>query len=127
LLLVTSYVVMIPLYLALYAALRRARQSFMAIALAFNLVGAALILAVNPGAARLALSDRYVAATTDAQREPLLAAGQTLIANWSGTTCDVGYLLSGVALLITAAAMLRSRIFSKPPYERSRRSVAHSS
>src|SRR6476646_3684884 len=34
LLLVTSYVVMIPLYLALYVALRRVSQSFMTIALA---------------------------------------------------------------------------------------------
>jgi hypothetical protein len=113
LLLVTSYVVLIPLYLALYVALRGASQSYMAIALAFNMVGAALILGVNPGAAMLTLSDRYAAATTDAQRETILAAGQALLTNWSGTAFDVGYLLGGIAILITAAVMLRSRIFGK--------------
>ena len=78
LLMMTSYVVLIPLYLALYVALRRVSQSFMAIALAFNLVGTALVLAVNPAAAMLTLSDRYAAATTDAQRTVFLAAGQAL-------------------------------------------------
>ena len=113
LLLVTSYVVMIPLYLALYVALRRVSQSFMTIALAFNMLGAALILGVNPGAAMLTLSDRYAAATTDAQRAIFLAAGQALITNWSGSAFVVGYLLGGIGVLITAAVMLRSRIFSK--------------
>jgi hypothetical protein len=61
LLLMTSYVVMIPLYLALYVALRRVSQSFMTLALAFNMVAAALILGVNPGVAMLTLSDRCAA------------------------------------------------------------------
>jgi hypothetical protein len=113
LLLVTSYVMLIPLYLALYVALRRVSQSFMAIALALNMVGAALILAVNPGAAMLTLSDRYAAATTDAQRTAILAAGQALMTNWSGSAFVVGYLLGGIGMLITAAVMLRSKIFSK--------------
>jgi hypothetical protein len=113
LLLVTSYVVMIPLYLALYVALRRVSQSFMAIALAFNMMGAALILGVNPGAAMLTLSERYAAATTDAQRTTILAAGQALITNWSGSAFVVGYLLGGIAMLITAVVMLRSKSFSK--------------
>jgi hypothetical protein len=113
LLLVTSYVVMIPLYLALYAALRRMSPSFMALALAFNMLGAALILGVNPGVAMLTLSERYAAATTDAQRTTILAAGQALITNWSGSAFVVGYLLGGIAVLITSAVMLRSGIFSK--------------
>jgi uncharacterized protein DUF4386 len=113
LLLVTSYIVMIPLYLALYVALRRVSPSLMAIALAFNLVGAALILAVNPGAAMLTLSERYATATTDAQRTTIMAAGQALTTNWSGSAFVIGYLLGGIAILITAAVMLRSGIFSK--------------
>ncbi len=113
LLLVASYVVMIPLYLALYVALRRISQSFMAMALALNLVGVALIVAVNPGVAMLTLSDRYAAATTEAQRTAALAAGQALLANWSGTAFVFGYLLGGIGILITAAVMLRSKVFDK--------------
>jgi hypothetical protein len=113
LLMMTSYVVLIPLYLALYVALRRVSQSFMAIALALNLLGTALVLAVNPAAAMLTLSDRYATATSDAQRAVFLAAGQGLLANWSGTAFDLGYLLGGIGILITAIVMLRSRVFSK--------------
>lgn len=113
LLLVTSYVVMIPLYLALYIALRRLSPSFMAIALAFNLIGTVLILGVNPGAAMLTLSGHYATATTAAERAVYLAAGQALLANWSGTAFDVGYLLGGIGTLITAAVMLRSTRFGK--------------
>ncbi len=113
LLLVASYVVMIPLYLALYVALRRISQPFMAIALAFDLVGAALIIAVNPGVAMLTLSDRYAAATTEAQRTAALAAGQALLANWEGTAFVIGYLLGGIGLLITSAVMLRSNVFNR--------------
>lgn len=113
LLLVTSYVVMIPLYLALYVALRRVSQSFMAIALACNLLGAALILAVNPGVAMLSISNTYATATTEAQRAAALAAGQALLANWSGTSFVLGYLLGGFGLLIIGAVMLRSKDFSK--------------
>lgn len=112
LLMVVSYVVMIPLYLALYVALRRISQPFMAIALAFNLLGAALIVAVNPGVAMLTLSDRYAAATTEAQRTVALAAGQALLANWAGTAFVMGYLLGGIGILITAAVMLRSKVFN---------------
>jgi hypothetical protein len=63
--------------------------------------------------AMLTLSDRYAAATTDAQSTTILAAGQALITNWSGSAFVVGYLLGGIAILITSAVMLRSGIFSK--------------
>jgi hypothetical protein len=85
----------------------------MTIALAFNMVGAALIFGENPGAALLGLSNRYAAAATDAQHATILAAGQALMANWSGAAFDVGRLLGGIGTPITAAAMLRSRTFSK--------------
>lgn len=113
LLLVTSYVVMIPLYLAVYVALRGISPSLMALALAFNLVGTVLSIAMNPGVAMLTLSGRYASAATAADKATYLAAGQALIANWSGTAYFVGYLLGGIGILITAAVMLRSQIFSK--------------
>lgn len=111
--LVASYVVLIPLYLALYVALRRGRESLMALALIFDLTGAALMLAVNPAFAMLSLSNQYAGATTDAQRAVALAAGQSLLANWQGTGFVVAYFLGAVASLIIGAVMLRSDVFSK--------------
>ena len=110
---IATYVVMIPIYLALFIALRRVSQSLMAIALALNLIAVALIFAANPGVAMWTLSSNYAAATTGAEQATYLAAGQALLANWSGTGFVVGYLLGGIAVLITSAVMLRSKIFSK--------------
>lgn len=56
------------LYLALYAALRRASPSLMAIALALGLVGIAAYFASNTAFEMLSLSNQYAAATTAAQR-----------------------------------------------------------
>lgn len=113
LVMLVTYIVMVPLYIALFVALRNVGQSIMAIALAFNLIAVALILAVNPGVAMLTLSGQYAAATTAAEQTTYLAAGQTLLTNWSGTGFVLGYLLSGIAVLLTSAVMLRSKIFSK--------------
>lgn len=112
LLLVVSYAAMIPLYLALYIALRAVNHSLMAIALALNLLGASLILAAHPGAAMLTLSGQYATATSEAQRSILAAAGQALIVNWSGSGFVVGYLFGAIATLLTATVMLRSGVFS---------------
>lgn len=113
LLLVASYILLIPVYIALFVALRHVSQSLMAIALALNLVGAALILAANPAVAMLNLSHTYATATTDVQRVTTLAAGQALMANWTGTPFVLGYLLGAFALLITGTVMLQSKDFSK--------------
>lgn len=113
LLLVASYVLLIPLYIALYAALRRVNRSLMAIALAFNLAGAVLVLAANPSVAMFNLSGTYAHAVTGAERAAALAAGQAVMANWSGTSFVLGYLLGSFGLLITGLVILRSKDFSK--------------
>jgi hypothetical protein len=113
LLLVVDQVLMCLILLALYAAIRRASQSFMAIALTAGLVGIASYFASSTAFNMLSLSDQYAAATSDAQRSIFLAAGQTMVVIWTGTAFDVGYVLEGVALLIIAVVMLRSTLFSK--------------
>jgi fumarate reductase subunit D len=113
LLLIVDQVLMVLVLLALYAALRRASQSWMSIALTAGLVGIAAYLASATAFEMLSLSDQYAAATTDAQRSMYLAAGQAMLAIWQGTAFDVGYILEGVALLIIAVVMLRSTLFGK--------------
>jgi hypothetical protein len=113
LLLVVDQALMGLVVLALYVALRRVSPSFMAIALAAGLVGIAAYFASSTVFNMLALSDQYAAATTDAQRSMFLAAGQAMLAIWTGTAFDVGYVLLGVALLIIGVVMLRSPLFSK--------------
>ena len=76
-------------------------------------MGIAAYFASSTAFNMLSLSDQYAAATTDEQRAMFLAAGQAMLAIWTGTAFDVGYILEGVALLIIAVVMLRSTLFGK--------------
>jgi hypothetical protein len=113
LLMLAGYILYVPTLLALYVALRRTSESFMAIGLALGLIAAAVYLTSNPSFSMLLLSEQYAGATSEAQRSQLLAAGQTMLAMWQGTAYDVGYVLSGIAGLIVALVMLRGNVFSK--------------
>ena len=114
-----NYALVGLILLALYAALHRANRSAMAIATAFGLVGTAVYLASNQAFSMLSLSQRYAAATTDAQRAMFLAAGEALLAIHNpgaisqGTGYYVGYLLVLLAGLIISVVMLRSRVFNR--------------
>jgi hypothetical protein len=113
LLLIVDQVLVALVLLALYVALRRASQSWMAIAFTAGLLGIAAYFASTAAFEMLSLSDQYAAATTEAQRSMFLAAGQAMLAVYQGTAFDVGYVLEGIALLIIAVVMLRSTLFSK--------------
>jgi len=113
LVMIASAVLGVPIYLALYASLRRTSPSFMAIALVLGLVGTAAYMVVNPAFSMLSLSTHYAAATSDAQRSLFVAAGQAILATYQGTGFDLYYLLGAVATLITSVVMRRSTIFGK--------------
>lgn len=108
-----TYALLIPMVLALYAALRRAGQSFMIIATSLALLGIATYFASNTAFEMLSLSSQYEAASTEAQRSLTLAAGQAMLAIYQGTAFDVSYVLLTVASLIISVVMLRSTVFGK--------------
>jgi len=113
-----NYALVGLMFLALFAALRRASESHMAIATTVGLVGIAVYFASNQAFSMLSLSDQYAAATTDAQRAMFLAAGQAALtihhnASYEGTGIYTSFFLVSVAGLIIAAVMLRSNLFSK--------------
>ena len=103
----------VPLYLALYAALRRTSPSLMAIALALGLVGIAAYFASNTAFEMLSLSSQYAVATTAAQRSLFQAAGQAMLAVYQGSAFNVYYILNALATLIISVVMLRSMLFGK--------------
>ena len=111
LLLMASWILSALMFVALYAALRRRREAVVTVALIAELVALAVYFASNTAFSMLTLSQQYAAATTDADRTLLLAAGQAMLALYTGTAFNVSYLLSGVAALLMAGAMLRSGIF----------------
>jgi len=106
-------IIMIPVILALYIALRRTSPSFMVIATVAVLIGTVALIAARPAFEMLSLSNQYAAATTDAQRAIFLAAGEVMLAIFHGTAFHVHYILGSIALLIVSFVMLRSNIFTK--------------
>jgi hypothetical protein len=110
---VFNYALLGLMLLALYIVLRRFNESAMKIALSLGMVGAAVSFASNQAFSMLALSDRYAAATADAQRTIFLAAGEALLAAGQGTGFYMSLLLVTLACLITSIVMLNSDIFSK--------------
>lgn len=113
LLLVIDNLLLILIYLALYAALKRANESLMAIGLVLSLIGIAAYFPSNTAFEMLSLSNQYAAATSEAQRNALLGAGQAILAIYAGTAFNVYYVLNAIALLIFGIVMLRSNTFSK--------------
>lgn len=116
---IVDYALVGLMFLALYAALRRANKSYMAIATTLGFVGTGVYFASNTAFSMLSLSDQYAAATADAQRSMFLAAGQAVLAInnpgaiYQGTGIYVSFLLLAVAGLIVSAVMLRSNIFGR--------------
>ncbi|HEX6800791.1 MAG TPA: DUF4386 family protein, partial [Ktedonobacterales bacterium] len=101
------------IYLALFGALRRVNAPVMALGMIVGLVSVATYFASNVAFNMLLLSNQFAAATSDAQRSQLLAAGHAMLAIWQGTAYDVSYVLGGVAILIISVVMLRSAVFGK--------------
>lgn len=114
-----NYALVGLIFLALYGALRRANIGAMAIATTFGFVGIAVFFASNQAFSMLSLSDRYAAATTDAQRAMFLSAGEALLAInnpgaiYQGTGIYMSLFLVLLAGLIISVVMLRSSVFSK--------------
>ncbi len=113
LLIIVDQILLIPIILALYAALRRANESFMAIALTIYIVGIVTYFTSNTVLEMLSLSSQYAAATTESQRSLLLAAGQVMLSIYEGTAFSLSYILLAFGGIIISAVMLRSNIFSK--------------
>ncbi len=115
--LIVDQVLMGLILLVLYVTLRRANQSFMAIALILGLVGIAIYFALTAVLEMLSPSNQYATATTGMliswSISVSLASEQAMLTIWKGTPFDVGYVLESVALLIIASVMLQSTIFSK--------------
>lgn len=114
LLLIVINILLIPIYLALYAALYQYKKSAMTVALVIGLVGTTLFFASREATfGMLSLSNQYAAAGSDAERAVLLAAGQALLVIYNGTAFDLSYIFGGVIILVFSVVMLQTSVFSK--------------
>ncbi|MBY0433595.1 MAG: DUF4386 family protein [Cyclobacteriaceae bacterium] len=104
---------LIFVYLGLYAALKRANQASMLIALILGVIGIAAYYSSTAAFEMLSLSNKYTLASTAELRLQYLASGQTMLAIYKGTAFNVYYVLNAITLLIISRVMLTDSTFSK--------------
>lgn len=112
-LMVVYVLVSIPLILALYQVLKPVDPSLMAIYLALSFVGILAFVEARPAFEMLALSREYAAASTDAERNLLLAAGHAVHGAFNGMAFQVSYVLGALGGMVVAIVMLKGQIFNK--------------
>jgi hypothetical protein len=116
---IVNYALVGLIFLALYGALKNVNQGVMALATACALMGVGLYLGANQAFAMLTLSQQHAAATTEAQQNLFLAAGEALLAIhnagnlYQGTSIHLGLCLVLLAGLLVSIVMLRSQVFNR--------------
>jgi hypothetical protein len=112
-------VLVMPLYyllfLGLYVALKKTHAVYAAVAIVFGMAGVTLFLATPSVFSWLALSDKFAAATSEAQKTLLLSAGETILVSdmWHGTGALMGGVLMQTATTLFSIVMLSSKAFGK--------------
>ncbi len=103
------------LFLGLFAALRQTDRTNAILSTVLALLGTTLLLATPTALSMIPLSQKYAAATTDAARSQLLAAGEALLASdiWHGTGAIMGGVLLQCGAVLISVVMLRSSVFSR--------------
>ena len=74
-----------------------------------GLVDAVALIVARPAFEMLYLSEQHAAATTDAQRDLFLAAGETVLATFHGTAFHISYNLFSVYLLMVSMSCCGAR------------------
>lgn len=106
-------VLSIPLYLALYVALKQNSRSLMVIATSVALLGTLMHLLSNTAWEMLMLSEAYAAATTDVQRTIYLAAGEATLSTYYGMVFQVSYILGYLAYIMIGIVMRQGKLFGR--------------
>jgi len=103
------------LFLGLFAALRKVDHANALLSTALAFAGVTLVLATPTALSMLPLSDKFAAATTDAMRAQLLAAGEAIMAAdiWHSTGAILGGVLLQCGAVLISVVMLRGSVFSK--------------
>jgi hypothetical protein len=114
LLLMIDYVLMVPIFLAIYVLLKKTNQSVTAIGVILGFIGIIIYFSSNTSFDMLYLSQQYDITQTDTQQSLyLLAAGQSMLATFQGTSFHVSYVLLSLATLILSFLMLKDNVFGR--------------
>jgi hypothetical protein len=103
------------LFAGLFVALEKTNRIHTAIAAALAFIGVTLFLSAPSVTPLLHLSQQYSAATNEARKAMLLAAGEAAIASdmWHSSGAIIGGILLQAGCVWISAVMLDGRVFSK--------------
>ena len=103
------------LFYSIYLALRDSNKELVSISTIFVFAGLTLFLAAPSVFSYLHLSDEFAKATTETEKDQLIAAGQAILASdiWHGTGAKIGGILIQTGALIISFLMLKSNVFNK--------------
>ena len=116
---ILTVLVYMPLFylllLGLYFALKETHLFPATIAMLLGFAGVTLFLATPSVFSWLALSDKFAAATSEAQKNLFLAAGEAILVSdmWHGTGAIIGGILIQVTTTLISIIMLSSKAFGK--------------
>ncbi|MEI8201037.1 MAG: DUF4386 family protein [Eubacteriales bacterium] len=111
----TTAIIMIPAFFALFAAHRRVNKVYSGLAMIISFIGTAVFISNNSALSMLSLSDKYALAVTDTEKNLLAAAGEAMLARGAHGSPGVfpGFILPIIASLIMSIVMLKGGVFSK--------------
>jgi len=113
LLYIVNNIILIFIYLGLFAALRKTDFSLILIAVTLGLIGIASYFSSAVIFQMQSISNLYAGANQADVKNQLLAAAQTLLANYKGTSFVVYYILNGITLLFISFIMLKDNTFTR--------------
>lgn len=105
-------IILVIIYLALFILLYRETPITVLLAFILGLIGIACYYPSNPAFEMLSLSNRFFHALPDKQ-SIYLAAGEAVMAGYTGTTFNTYYVLSTICLLLFSYALIKSPKFKK--------------
>ena len=109
-----NQLISIPVYFALYAALRKTNKPYALLALIIFLLGTAIFISNNTALPMLELSRKYALAD-ETQKTLLVAAGEAMLVRGEHGSLGVfvSFLLPTLSALIFSFVMLQGYVFSK--------------
>lgn len=112
---IVNQIILIPVYVALFAVHRNTNVGYALLALIVFLFGSAIMVANNTALPMLELSDKYFATTIESQRTLYAAAGESMLAQGAHGSPGIflGFFIPTIANLLFSILMLQGRVFSK--------------
>lgn len=103
------------LFYSIYLAIKKENRELDLFSLIIVYVGLTLFLSATSIFSYLSLSDKYIMATNDVEKNRLIAAGEAILSKdmWHGTSAFIGGILLQTGGILFSLSMIRGNVFNK--------------